>query len=80
MAAHLLEVSLPSKTMEQAVEEHGLTLIQRRARPMLPEARFGEYGVQRVLGLVDSTVGRGQEPRQPLRDIKCAILVPLQDV
>jgi hypothetical protein len=41
---------------------------------MLPKARFGEYGVERVLDLIDGTVERGEKPRQPRRDIERAFL------
>ena len=57
-----------------------LALVQRSARPALPEARLDQHRVQRDVRAVDGAPQRAQEPRQPAGDVERALLRPLQHV
>ena len=82
MAAHLLLVSLREtvETVEQAVEELHLPLVQWRAGDALPEACPGEHGIERVMRGVHRAPKVIEKPREPRRDIERAFLRAFEDL
>jgi len=71
---------LAFEPVEQPVEQLHLTLVQGGGRPMLPETCLGQYGIERVLRLIDGAMERVEKPGEPLGDVHRPLLGPLQDV
>ncbi len=80
MTAHLLLVSLPSKPSSSRLSSFTWRSFMGVAAQVLPEARLGQDGIQRVLRLIDGAMERVEEPGEPLGDVHRSLLGPLQDV
>jgi hypothetical protein len=68
------------ESIKETIKQFGLTLIQRRGGPTLPETRLGEHGVEGMLGTVHCAVERVEEPGEPGRHVERPFLRLFDDV